>query len=489
MASRLWLFDSDLCPWAAPNPGLTDTDGDGVNDPQERDGAGRNYAGTPIDLRANPLERDTDGDLYADCLAAGEPCADLEPDPAPLHSSILRVDDQCTGDDCWENTVPSLATALDTARTAGQNPDPRQQIRSIWVAGGTYMPAVGQSFDLPEGVRVFGGFRGDEQRLDERSASTSGPDATVLQPAGVPTGPVVTIDEDDVTLDGVVIQGGQGGVRGTGDRATLRNVRISNNTQPPADESGPGPVPTGGGITWIGGDDLAVEGSTISTNTGPVGGVYLNGSTDVRFASSTIRNNSSTRMKQTGSNANGAGGGGVALDDATVTFDRSRIEDNAALAGAGIDVAGAASVLRLLNSEVTGNTATGNATVVGRGGGVHAYRSARVLMTNCLLSGNRTRVGPRWSAAEDDGFGGGLFAYKVPRAADQSARSAGTTAPASSWSRTMAASSAPRRGCRTPSSWATRWTGRPPTRRGSLACWVRRVILRASRRCVTWPTV
>ena len=85
-----------------------------------------------------------------------------------------------TGDETgqsWEHAAPEVADALVAARL---NPD----ITEIWVAGGTYRPLYRpddlskpdpvsryNAFVLVEGVKVYGGFAGDEESLDERELS------------------------------------------------------------------------------------------------------------------------------------------------------------------------------------------------------------------------------------------------------------------------------------------------------------------------------
>lgn len=411
----LWDADSISCPWSAPNPKIADTDGDGVGDQEELVGAGRDVAGTPIDARANPLERDSDGDFYSDCLAVGDAaCAGQPPDPAPLNSSIRRVDPTpCTTPGCWANPLPDLASALNITGV-NQNADPRDDVRSIWVAGGTYTaPSTG--FALPGQAGVIGGFRGDEQFLDQRTLRFTGPTATRLVGQAVgQTGPVVSVDQDFSALDGVVVQGGTaGGIQGTGEGALLRDLQVVNNSRP-AWTSG---TPTGAGITWTGGDGLVVRRATVASNSGPIGGVHLADVDDAHIDDSVIRNNLSNRTLlsrncTTAPAFDCAGGGGVGLEDSEVAIDDSAVEDNTALVGGGIDASGTGTTLRLRNTSVTGNTAQGDSMVVGRGGGVHAHGSAAVLLAGCLLSDNITRVGPRLPAnPSTDGFGGGLFAH------------------------------------------------------------------------------
>lgn len=121
----------------------------------------------------------------------------------------------------WKTAFASLQDALDrAAATAG--PD------EIWVAAGTYSPSKvyspsgtpgGKSglnvpelrtFDLPDGVTIYGGFRGDESSRLRRSGDAN---QTILDGRGT-SWHVVTAGNDiaqtgvTATLDGLTITGG-----------------------------------------------------------------------------------------------------------------------------------------------------------------------------------------------------------------------------------------------------------------------------------------
>ncbi|MEO9022396.1 MAG: immunoglobulin domain-containing protein [Ginsengibacter sp.] len=53
---------------------------------------------------------------------------------------------------------------------------------SVFVAGGTYQPASGQSFSMKEGVKIYGGFAGVEASLSERDLSAG--DTSILKGNG-----------------------------------------------------------------------------------------------------------------------------------------------------------------------------------------------------------------------------------------------------------------------------------------------------------------
>ena len=130
----------------------------------------------------------------------------------------------------WEHAAPEFAEALLAARL---NPD----ITEIWVAGGTYHPLYRpddlsktdpvsryNAFVLVEGVKVYGGFAGDEESLEERDLSIQG-NASILSAdfngddefdfnEGNTTGLeenafhlVYAVQTSDVVLDGFTIEG------------------------------------------------------------------------------------------------------------------------------------------------------------------------------------------------------------------------------------------------------------------------------------------
>ena len=417
-----WRGDTAACPWVHSSPALADSDGDGVTDLEERDGAGRAFEGTPLDVRTDPRDLDTDGDGYSDCLTSGSSglCAGAEPDPAPLHTSVRLVDSTPCGvaAGCWANPSTNLRASL---ALGGVNfdTDPRNDVRSIWVAGGTY-PSPPGGFRLPGDVAIYGGFAGDETRQYDRNPDPTAAEGTrLLDAGGADAEAVVVVGSDGTTFDGFRVQGGEtGGISGWSDDVHLANLRVTGNFFPSAQG---GQSVGAGGITWIAAPaaparNLRLDNVTVASNAGPVGGLHLENVDDAVITDSVIRNNRSDETFRPGNcdtepAPRCSGGGGVSLIDGSATFDRSTITDNSALVGGGVDVSGADSVLRVISSEVTQNEARGDALVVGRGGGIHA-READVLLSNCLVGDNRAVVGPRWGENPDeDGFGGGVFAH------------------------------------------------------------------------------
>ncbi|MCP4247814.1 MAG: S8 family serine peptidase, partial [bacterium] len=89
----------------------------------------------------------------------------------PDECSILLVNHAATGADdgsTWANAMPDLQDALTAAAV---NPD----ITEIWVAAGTYTPGPAgdalSSFELINGVSLYGGFAGGETNLNQRDVA------------------------------------------------------------------------------------------------------------------------------------------------------------------------------------------------------------------------------------------------------------------------------------------------------------------------------
>ena len=148
----------------------------------------------------------------------------------------------------WATAMGDVQAAIDAASSGD----------SVWIATGTYYPNAvrelegaelfGYSFELKDGVSLYGGFKGNETSLSERRKRKNGGDAwdfsypTVLSQSEGNVGGVVRSGETPLTaqvvLDGLVIQNGQavgsgvdgmgGGVQAMG-LITIRNCLISGN--------------------------------------------------------------------------------------------------------------------------------------------------------------------------------------------------------------------------------------------------------------------
>lgn len=168
-----------------------------------------------------------------------------------LTQSIIYVNATATGGNngqSWSNAFTSLHAALDTADYGTQ----------IWVAAGTYYPEVTPtgyaqstnnrtwSFYIKNGVKLYGGFSGNETTLDQRNRTAN---PTILsgdigQPGVIYDNAyhVLTIDNADPTtlVDGFIIEKGRadgssspnydvgGGLYNHGDNFLQSNPTIAN---------------------------------------------------------------------------------------------------------------------------------------------------------------------------------------------------------------------------------------------------------------------
>ncbi|PKK92127.1 MAG: hypothetical protein CVV64_01535 [Candidatus Wallbacteria bacterium HGW-Wallbacteria-1] len=120
---------------------------------------------------------------------------------------VLRVRAGATGagnGSTWNDAYPSLTTALAAASATAQ----------IWVAQGTYIPGTlrTNSFSIPAGVSIFGGFEGTETTLEQRNWRAR---PTILSGDAGVTGDTndncyhVVVGAEGAVIDGFVIRDGK----------------------------------------------------------------------------------------------------------------------------------------------------------------------------------------------------------------------------------------------------------------------------------------
>jgi hypothetical protein len=174
---------------------------------------------------------------------------------------------------------------------------------SVFVAGGTYQPASGQSFSMKDGVKIYGGFAGKETSLSQRnlaagnSSILKGNGNRVVSNSGLSSAAV---------LDGFTITGGDasdngGGMYNSASSPTLTNlIFVGNRAQSLVGVGGgmynSASSPTLTNVLFV---DNTAYGSTIS-----FGGGMANGNSSPTLTNVTFVNNIS---------ANGMGGGGGGL--------------------------------------------------------------------------------------------------------------------------------------------------------------------------------
>ena len=353
----------------------------------------------------------TAGGLTANGIAKwGNPCA------------VHYVDAGASGANngsSWPNAFRNLQNALLVAQAGDQ----------IWVSDGTYMPDGGYiptggvrvpgsglrtaTFQLLDGVALYGGFAGIETQLAQRNPAANvtilsgdllGNDGPNFTNNGDNSFHVANGTETDATsvLDGFTIRGGnaQGSVLGVGagmfigqGSPTLRRCTFTSNNA------------VGGGAMYIWdsshpfiSDCVFAGNQGFDIGSGGAGAIYVATNSNPTFVRCDFIANSSTG----GPSPNGGAlhianncnpffhncrflgntaqnGGAIVIDDSAPTFFNCLFSGNQADDGAAIR-AGTAN-FAAYNCTFSGNTATVN------GGGIHTGGSSPTL-SNCVLWGN-----------------------------------------------------------------------------------------------------
>lgn len=342
--------------------------------------------------------------LLATVLVTG--LAGLNITPA-LAGTTWYVDASATGNDNgseWEHAFDDLQEGLSAASSDDE----------IWVAAGTYRPSEKTdplddrtaTFQLINGVAIYGGFAGDETQRDQRDPAAN---ETILSgdigTAGIDSDNcyhVVTASGSSITdaaiLDGFTITGGYADDgndsqdRGAGvfcpnqASPTIVNCHIAQNT-----------CTVGGGGIYCNSSN-GEGGPTIidcifTENSAHSGGALASNGTDVSFKNCTM----------TGNTATNAGGAIYLVSDgqngSDATFVNCTIAGNTAANYGGALSCGNDTAPLLVNCVVTANSVTGNSA---SGGGINCNTTGRLQIINCTVSNNT-------AAAHVSARGGGLY--------------------------------------------------------------------------------
>ncbi len=300
--------------------------------------------------------------------------------PAYAVATVIYVDSTASGAEdgtSWADAYTELQSALLSAPPAGTQ---------VWVAAGTYYPVSNPSdpptqldksatFQLLDGVSVYGGFAGTEGALDERDPSVN---VTILSgDIGVPANNddniyhVVTGSGTDSTavLDGFTITSGNatedaaelngGGILNVGGSPTISNMVISNNEG----------VFGGGMFNFDGSSPTVTNVTFIGNSAQRAGGMYNNlNSHSILINVTFVSNSASSR------------GGGMTTSSSSPTLTNVTFHDNSAPRGGGLHNAFGGNPT-LINVTFSENSATED------GGSIYNESSSPVI-TNSILYNN-----------------------------------------------------------------------------------------------------
>jgi hypothetical protein len=244
-----------------------------------------------------------------------------------------------TGSDASGGT--SWATAFQTLRHADSVAVSGDV---IWVAAGTYTPAVSDpnaSFTLKSGVAIYGGFAGTETALNQRNWQTN---VTTLSGGGTSHTVVYALFADaTAVLDGFVISGGNSTSDGAGISLLLSSPRLTNLTI-----TGNHTSANGGGLCNNGGNPTITNCSFIGNSANYGGGIY-NYSGGVPVISDCIfRSNTATSF----------GGGFYNTDNTIAPHDILFDSNHATLGGGGLfeTATSTSTTSTFINLTLYGNT-------------------------------------------------------------------------------------------------------------------------------------
>ncbi|UCH84509.1 MAG: T9SS type A sorting domain-containing protein [Candidatus Latescibacterota bacterium] len=264
-----------------------------------------------------------------------------ETTPVCPPTPVIYVDETATGardGSSWVDAFTDLTIAF-------RSLDLCSGVNEIWVAGGSYGPAISglqsEGFRLRNGLAVYGGFDGTESMLSQRVLSTT---------PSVLTGELGDPSIDDNTYHIVVSEGNDSTAVLDGFTITLANAVDAT-------------VPHGGGM-------MALESSPticnviFTQNQGAWGGGFYASGGAPKLSNVVFAGNNATSM----------GGGAAIVDMSGAVFTDVRFENNTSWAGGGLFVQTGHVVL--INPIFVGNLAAYN------GGAVHNAGVTMLTITN-----------------------------------------------------------------------------------------------------------
>lgn len=341
------------------------------------------------DFDGNERFIDNDGDEIAKVdLGAYEASPDVQ------KRSVVYVDIDASGannGESWTDAFSSLQNALSEASYGDD----------LWIAEGTYLPDQGAdvteddrsaSFQLKNGVALYGGFGGTEESESERNTENN---VTILSgDIGLPDFPndnsyhviIASGTNSDTVIDGVLVTAGNAdgnddfengaGMYINGGSLTIKDVTFTDNTS----------QNNGGGMYIDSGSPQILESIFIDNTAEGGGGIFSNSSNPV-IKRVTFRENNSTAEY----NFDGGGGGGISNRGGNPTITQSTfIHNRAVIIGGGIRNDGG-------NFTIVNTTFIGNVATDGFGGGMHSTGGESTIKNTLFL--------------ENAAFGSGVTGY------------------------------------------------------------------------------
>ena len=228
--------------------------------------------------------------------------------PFQVNSQVIRyvkMNGAGNGSD-WDNASGNLQAMITASANGGQ----------VWVAQGEYLPAAGASFQMKNGVSVFGGFNTTETSLDQRDFRLN---TTILKGNGSRVVYNNWSVGQTALLDGFTITGGT--LTGSGDNTFGAGIwndnaspRILNCIIRDNEITGTGFITKGGGIANTSGSPTIANCVLINNKTSYQGGAIYNENARPAISNCFFSGNQST------GNEPGAGGGAI-FNTGTNTYD------------------------------------------------------------------------------------------------------------------------------------------------------------------------
>jgi hypothetical protein len=316
--------------------------------------------------------------------------------------TIRYVKPDGSGDGNSWATASANLQAIINASSAGDQ---------VWVAAGTYKPGGNTnndrtiSFNMKDGVAIYGGFAGTESALNERPTSiTVSPSSSILSgdlgtPGEITDNSEHVIVNTNLTstaiLDGFVVTAAilprlatGGGMRNVNSSPTVRNCYFTNHTETPGFDGG---YAGGGGIYNDAGSNALVINCTFDNNKLWYGTGVMSESVSLTLVNCTFTNNT--------------GGTSGAVIGKAVTMTNCVFSNNYSSSGSGGGGSSGGGA-RVGDGSYVANCLFSSNTVLGYGGGLSVGDNAMIV--NCVFRGNKaTGFG---GAGNSAGYGGAVSA-------------------------------------------------------------------------------